>query len=296
VSFLALPGVEIGEKNIEELPSPDPNEYYVVGDCDECEKLRSRLGTLNISSIEVAVNPDVFFPSEETHEYQILIFADRYDTDPKIWGISQASHKTLWAQIALLVEKDPLVYYGKGVADLIEKASGICGVQLNDAKLIESLENLVKTILAPSRMSETIARQLIGAGFRIRLVGSGWDKVEEFSKISQPLPILSQEQNSLLHKGDFVLYLDTMSNRKQIVFDSLCAGRVTMVRRLPNDLLTRLPKIDQMPVYLDSKNDLKKQIQNVMANLPKLREHVTENRSILMENYSLIKQLREILK
>jgi hypothetical protein len=291
-----LPGVSLGEKTLDEQTAPEPNECYVVGDRYECEKLRSRLGTSKIFSIEAAVNPDIFFPGEETHEHQILFFADRYDTDPKIWGISQDSHKTLWAQIAAIVDRNPLAYYGKDVGELIARASNNCGVQLNDARLIESLEKLVKTVLAPSRLSETIAGQLLNAGFKIRLIGSGWDKVEPFSKISQALPLVSQEQNSLLHKGDFVFYLDSVSNRRQIVFDSLCAGRVTLVRRLPDDPLESLPEIGQMPVYLDSKKDLKKQIQNVLANLSTLRERAKQNRPILVENYSLEKQIREILK
>jgi hypothetical protein len=296
VSFLAMPGVSLGAKSLDELPAPDENERYVLGDRVECESLRKRIGCDRIYAIESAMNPQVFYPTTETHAYDVIVVANYSDIDPKTWGVTQESHKKLWEQIVWMMEENPLAVDEKEVPALIDRASKACGVRLSDPKLIESLENLVQSILAPSCTAIAMARQLVAAGLKIRLVGSGWDKMESLSSISQEQPDKSEDLNELLHQGDMVLYLDSVTNRRQIVFDSLCAGRVVMARRLPTDGLTSLPEIEAVVVYLEPRNGLIEQVRATVRNLPTLREQMKRQRDELAGKYSFEKQIWDILR
>lgn len=296
VSFLSVPGVLLGQKVLDELPEPEINERFVVGDYVECEVLRKRFGKDNVFAIESAMNPEVFHPLAESHEYDVIISANRTDTDPAAWGISQESHRKLWKQIAKIIEDEPLRYFVCDAGRIIDQASQICGVRLSDPQLIESLEHLVKTVLIPSCSATAIALQMIKAGFKIRVVGSGWEKVEALSSSVQTMPEDTDELNELLHRGDLVLSLDSVTNRRQIVFDSLCAGRVVMVRRLPEDRLADLPEIDKYVVYLEADDELTKQTRAAMKKLPILREQMRQGRAELVEKYSFERQIRDILK
>lgn len=296
ISVLSMPGAMLGAKYLEDLSAPEAGERYVLGDRGECDELRKRVGSDHIYAIEAAVNPEAFYPIEETHEYDVVVVANYNDIEPKTWGVTQESHKKLWQQISRTVEEDPLRVDEEQIPALIERASRACGVRLEEAKLRESLENLVRTVLAPSCASAAIARTLIEAGLRIRLVGSGWDKAEAFSVIAQEPPESPEELNELLHRGDGVLYLDTVTNRRQVVFDSLCAGRVVMVRRLPTDGLASLPEIAKRVVYLEARGGLVKQVRTTLDNLPTLRERMKHERDELAGKYSIDKQMKDIFR
>ncbi len=295
VTMLASPGAVLGEAAVKDIV-PAENEKLVLGAAQDVEAIRERLGADNVLLVEVAVNSDVIKPEALPAESQIVYLADWTDPDPEKAGIRQKSHCHLWSEIGKAIAGNPLGYCNARAEELVDRVSNITGIGLPDKEVRDAFVSVVKNVLAPGTVALRVAQMLIDAGISVRIFGSGWKECPSLSSQARPLPTDPKALSTVLNSSDMVLYLDSESNWRQIVFDALCAGRPVLVRSLPEGRFAAVPEVSQGLVKLHAGADLVAQVRQAFNARTSLMERATAARRYLSEHHSYGRILDQIVR
>jgi len=287
---LSLPGTKISDEVLAGI-SPAEDEKFILGDQEDMERFQTKVTVDRLLVMDMAVNPEGLIPVSADRKFQVIVIADKPETDPEKIGVRQQSHKHLWEQIKTLIEEQPLAYGHTRAGDLVERASRMTGVRISDPELLDSFLGLVRKYVGPGASAGTVVRSLIEAGIRVHVLGAGWDP-----EYSQPLPARSEPLIAALNEGELVMVLDGESNRRQIVFDALCAGRPVLVKRLPDDPIQAMPQVAKALHVLDPQTELVRQVKAVMNQRSKLEAQSLQTRKFLAENYSFDQWMPKILE
>jgi len=294
ITMLTPPGVVLGEEVMKNIV-PGENETFIVGTSEDAEILKEKLNENQVRVVDLAVNSDVLKPMETKIEAEILVFADRIDTNPEKHGINQQSHKYLWQHVENAIEDNPLGYYNARAEDLVVRVSNQIDIKLNEKELMDSFVTLVKQVLAPAVVGLRTVEKLIQSGISVRIIGSGWQDESRFANISRPMPKTLEELNEILNSGRLVLHLDNETNWRSIVFDAICAGKPVLVKTFPSGRFPESKKIEQGLVKLNPAIDLVQQVRQALNNYSALVEKVRVAREFLVAQYSYEKILSRIL-
>ncbi|MFA5865161.1 MAG: hypothetical protein WC975_10800 [Phycisphaerae bacterium] len=293
ITILAPPGIALGEKALENL-TPEDNEIFVLGSQSDMDHLKAKIPAKKLFAFELAVNPDAFCPLQKTADVQVLVFADRPDPDPEKIGIRQQSHKHLWHEIEKMIGQNPLAFHADQTGNLIRKASNYTGIQFSDQDLINSFTSLVKNILAPAVVASKMVADLINAGLKIKICGSGWEAISTYAHLARSLPTSPQELNELINSAELVLYIDNQTNCRQIVFNTLCAGQPVAVKTLPDGKMKKYHELTHAVHYLNHAADLAAQLHSILQNRPANQHRSLLARKYLAENHNYAKLLQRI--
>jgi hypothetical protein len=294
-SFLSLPGMAINEKARNKLSSPEPNERFIVGSSEDYEVLTNRFGPENVVPAEMVVNSETFSPQQIDAEFQIGFFADCPSPDPEKAGIRQQSHQTLWREVRRLIAARPLFFTNTRTAEFIEEASKRCGVKLTDPELIRYFSLLIENNLAPAVVVTTLAERLIAAGLKTRIFGSGWEAVPKLAAMVEAFPANPKELNAAFQRCEFLFCPSNTSNWRQLVFAGLCAGRIVVVKKLPNDKLADSVDLKKAVVFLEPGVDFINQIRHAYLNKAALRQQTFEARRYLTDHFGSTNLLEKLL-
>ncbi len=294
-TFLCLPGTVLGEKIVSNLGRPGENERWVLGSRQDAAELAKNVGEGKCFFLEAAVNPEVFRPVDQIADCQLAVFADRPEMDPLKLGIRQRSHQELWREVGRLIARNPLSYHTAQAEVLVSKVSNITGIKLSDPELLKSFVQMVRSYLGPAMSATSLVEELIRSGLKIRIFGSGWENVEQAASLSRSVPERSQEINDIFNRSEAVLVVDHESNRRGMVLDALTAGRIVLVKRLPDDSLAGIGLPDESLVYLEPAVDVLSQWRKIQADRRRLKDGALRAREFLVEHFSFAEHLRKII-
>jgi len=154
---------------------------------------------------------------------------------------------------------------------------------------------MVRSYLGPAMSATSLVEELIRSGLKIRIFGSGWENVEQAASLSRSVPERSQEINDIFNRSEAVLVVDHESNRRGMVLDALTAGRIVLVKRLPDDSLAGIGLPDESLVYLEPAVDVLSQWRKIQADRRRLKDGALRAREFLVEHFSFAEHLRKII-
>lgn len=297
-SVIALPEMTLAPALIERL-RPAEHEVFLAGEND-VQLLADTIPAEQLAAIDLAVNPASFVPIDaaelaDRQRCDLLFIADVVDLDPQRYGIGQKSHQTLWRHLVAEISRAPLSFSTDRADELLKRACRQTRIELSEEQLFEAFVDVFRRRLIPSAGALTIARQLIKAGFKLAILGAGWDGHADLAPLAQPMPKESSELNRLINASDMVMCIDYESNWRTRVFNSLCAARPVIVSRLAEDKTRQVGPIREAIVYLSSGQDLVRQIKDASRRLNELEASALRAREYLIENHSFEKLAQMIL-
>lgn len=123
-------------------------------------------------------SPGVNF-GESGNSKCVALIGDIFDTSAAACGIEQPTHQQLWKQIDETAHERCFTSDILYPESLLRKGEIASGVKISDASLRERFLRIVKHVLIPTVVLQTISQRLTDEGYEVHAVGKGWRRCSD---------------------------------------------------------------------------------------------------------------------
>ncbi len=279
ISVLSLPGDRLNIENAENIKI-GLNERFVIGSEDDAQILANNIPADRLRVIDIAVDDVTFKPASVEPDIDVAVFADRPDDDPEKYGIRQSSHKRLWQAVSDIISKNAIDFFGGETEQAVRQACKVSGVEIHSQELFDSFTDIVRKTLAKAVVASTICGKLVNSNLKVSIFGDGWGKG------ACELPDDPNKLNEIFASAKIILFIDSETNYRQIVFDSICAGKIVVVKPIKDDKIFTLREISGALIPLDASESLISRINGIIGNYKQLESSAREASEFLKSHYS----------
>lgn len=142
---------------------------------------------------------DSALPPAVDPEGPVLLVADLPDLRPEPYGVTQETHRRLWAHLR---EQAAKLWATPRIAradQLLVNAERTTGARLTETELRERLVRLIERVVIPGVVADHVARALATEGYPVAVLGRGWGALElpGVRVASADLQELASEENAV---------------------------------------------------------------------------------------------------